>query len=543
MCAMKTNHLSRACSIAGLILLTAFISTTAFAQGTLDQREIRTAVETWVREWTPHAKPDAVIQSFEPYVKEGETRAYIARLSGGGYCLCGADPLVLPVYLYCPEGTYDPRNPSCRYVLDEISGRTKYLRNALSRNAPEVRSIRGGLSQRARDWSALASGRAPAARSNGRGTPDPVKLELELTCKWDQPSPYNDQCPNLSPGYDEHVYAGCNTIAVAQLMYYWQWPSQGSGSHTWHYDYRWRTIGSWDTEPLSIDPAIPPNWPKDQIGTTKYARLRYDYVNKRLEMTGYWDESLYTAAQNLCTNSSYLIALANLYNRLSPNTYYDTVYPGSSFYDWSLMEDKHSDPVDPGDQEAAELINHIGNTIVSGWGIAGTGSNFIYSDSALETYFHYDPDTLAQPRDANAMISDIQWLRACGLGGGNSGGGGHAWVVHGYDAGYPNTRFLMNMGWGGASDGWYTLDNLPGGFHLNQDNLLQVAPVNVRFVGSAAYGDGSPDSPYKNIQDAIAKVADHSTLIFKACLVDTSVSSTLVINKPLTLKGYDVTIE
>ena len=383
---MQPNDLLKTCLIAGWLILLTLSSGEigkASAQGKLGKNEIKTAVETWVREWTPDARPDAVIGSLEPYEEEGETFAYIARLKGGGYCLCGADPLVLPVYLYASKGSYDPKNPGCKYVLHEIAERLRYLRKALSTDAPEIRPYRGRLSRRANDWSLLARRRTPFHGSGGRDGAAPKKIELELTCKWHQDSPYNDQCPNLSPGYDEHVYVGCNATAVTQIMYYWQWPTHGIGSHTWRYDYRWRTIGSWDSEHLSIDPGIPPNWPKDQIGSTKYERLRWNGQTKRLEMTGYWDESLYNAAAALCSDPAYIITLATLYLRLTPNSYFETVYPGNATYDWSLIEDQHSDPPDPGDQEVAELCNHIGNTITSTWGIVGTGSNFIYSAPAL----------------------------------------------------------------------------------------------------------------------------------------------------------------
>ena len=114
---MKPNKRLRTCFIAACLHLAVVFPggfSMASAQGTLDRNEIKAAVETWVREWTPHARPDAIVESLEPYVKDNETCAYIARLSSKGYCLCGGDPLVLPVYLYCPEGSYDPRNPGCQ---------------------------------------------------------------------------------------------------------------------------------------------------------------------------------------------------------------------------------------------------------------------------------------------------------------------------------------------------------------------------------------------------------------------------------------------
>ena len=66
----------------------------------------------------------------------------------------------------------------------------------------------------------------------------------------------------------------------------------------------------------------------------------------------------------------------------------------------------------------------------------------------------------------------------------------------------------------------------------------------MKFVGRNIFpgGDGSPDNPYSNIERAISNAADDTTLIFKAGSVNTFYADTLVINRPFTLKGKDVTL-
>ena len=88
------------------------------------------AVETWVRYVTADAKPDAVIERMEPYKHDGKTVAFIAHIAGGGFCLCGQDDLVAPVYLYSPEGIFHPEDPGCQFVLSEIAARTRGLAEA-----------------------------------------------------------------------------------------------------------------------------------------------------------------------------------------------------------------------------------------------------------------------------------------------------------------------------------------------------------------------------------------------------------------------------
>ncbi|HSQ75373.1 MAG TPA: Spi family protease inhibitor, partial [Bacteroidota bacterium] len=102
-----------------LLLVLLLVPCTVRANG-LTEHQARLAVETWVRSVTADARPNAVIQRMEPHQSDGQTVAYIAHLAGGGYCLCGADEAVLPVYLYSPNGSYDPQNPACQAILQEI---------------------------------------------------------------------------------------------------------------------------------------------------------------------------------------------------------------------------------------------------------------------------------------------------------------------------------------------------------------------------------------------------------------------------------------
>ena len=43
-----------------------------------------------------------------------------------------------------------------------------------------------------------------------------------LRTQWNQNAPYNDSCPILESG--SHAAAGCAATAMAQVMYYWQYP-------------------------------------------------------------------------------------------------------------------------------------------------------------------------------------------------------------------------------------------------------------------------------------------------------------------------------
>lgn len=533
-----TNKASRASRSLGLLLVFCLILVPTFLHaGELDETEVGSAVQTWARHVTADARPDAVIERMEPHQVKGETVAYIAHLVGGGFCLCGSDDLVLPVYLYSPRGTYDPQNPNYQYILWEIETRVKCLREGLEKGDPTVLGYQDFLAKRASFWQDLMSGRTPP-RMEEKG--EPVMMELDLTSQWHQRTPYNDQCPDLTPDADEHTVVGCVATAMCQIMYYWRWPYTGVGIDTTIYNYLWRS--NWDEEPLVSDPNIQPDWAGG-------GRLEWTSAEGgKLRMNGYWDGSLYKGAKKINEDADYLDALENLWNRLYHVASYCIANFGATTYDWSIIGDTHTDPPDAGDVEVAKLCYHAGVAVIMGYGVWGSGASTWNVDSAFEDHFRYDYDGICGTRDIDTMTEEIQWLRPLYFSGDRHdtlGGGGHAWVVLGYNKWTdPARQFKMNLGWGGACDEWYSCDSIPcAPFYLNQLNVTRIAPKDmVGFVGGLDPGDGSPGDPYQDVEEAIDEAPDNATLIFKAGSDNTFSTATLLIDRPLTLKGKDVTI-
>ena len=100
------NKSLRVCRILELsILLPLVFAPVCLRASELTEQQVRDAAQTWVRQVIADAEPNAVVREMEPYRVDGKIVAYIAHLQGGGFCLCGRDDLVLPVYLYNPNGT------------------------------------------------------------------------------------------------------------------------------------------------------------------------------------------------------------------------------------------------------------------------------------------------------------------------------------------------------------------------------------------------------------------------------------------------------
>jgi hypothetical protein len=476
-----------------------------------------------------------------PYRAGGEVVAYIALLAGGGFCLAGADTAVLPVYFYSPRGTYDPASPDYQAILDEIATRTRAGHRAQTGSDAASVRLRSALAGRPGYWQELIAGHAPAKAAEpaavlGGGAP-PTSLVLPMTSEWDQVAPYWDDLPELPPGSGAHVDVGCNATATVQIMYYWKWPNQGTGSNCITYDYWYRT--SWAYTALSTAVTIPSNF--DGL-------LSYDSATGRLGMNGYWDLVMYQAAQGISSNAAYQTALTALWAGMKTVSESVCADFGSTTYDWSIMRDTNSEPPDDApDQQAAQVSGDVAIGNDSDLGLWGTSSDFSYDASALINYFHYPYalDTTCPPcADANSLTQEISWGRLAGLGGSNSAGAGHAWVIDGYDESASPELFHMNFGWAGESDGWYTLDlPTPPPYPLKHDMMTQVAPSDVEFASSTATsGNGSPAQPYPGIEAAVTSAPAGSTIMLQAGFEYNFKTAPLVINRQLTLDGFGATI-
>ncbi|HEY5912135.1 MAG TPA: C10 family peptidase [Verrucomicrobiae bacterium] len=518
--------------VSGLMLA---ISPGALPAAELAEPAIRTAVETWVRHVTAEARADARIETMEPHTANGRTFAYVAKLAGGGYCLCGADDRLLPVYLYSPRGSFDATDPNSQDILAEIQWRLARLQKALDQQDPILKNYAPELSRRALSWQELTSAKASSttvARPKDGGPPSTVVLPL--ASRWHQNSPYNDACPNLTPGQDEHAIVGCVATAMSQLMYYWKWPPAGTGAVPTPLPYFCRYTTTWLTEPLTIDPGVPASWGSRLVWTSDSGGT--------LSMNGYWDEqSVYFSATQITNNAAYLSALSALWARMTPAQFVPNV-TFSTPINWSAIRDVHTDPVDDGDREVAALCYATGVSVYMHYGLWFSSAGDSHIAEALKSYFYYDPAAVCEWADAARITDEIQWFRPAEIGGGGPPpiAGGHAWVAYGYNTTTTPTQFLMNLGWPGQPPAWYSLDQV---FPIKQDMTTRIAPLNaVKFVGANTAGNGSPNTPYLGIEQALANVSDGTTLIFKAGSNNTFGAPTLTLNRPLILKGVNATI-
>ncbi|HOH99027.1 MAG TPA: C10 family peptidase, partial [Bacteroidales bacterium] len=147
-------------------------------------------------------------------------------------------------------------------------------------------------------------------------------------------------------------------------------------------------------------------------------------------------------------------------------------------YDWANMPNS----LTSSSTHADELLFHCGVTLNMNYGIGESSAFSEDVPGALIDHFYYKTTASHKYRSnytttswRNLMIAEINAGRPALYAGHLSGGGGHGWVMDGYNNNTSTIYFHMNWGWGGSEDGWYTVDNLaPGPYNFSVDHKLVI---------------------------------------------------------------------
>ena len=145
-----------------------------------------------------------------------------------GFVVMAADDCVQPILGYSLTGKFVaegmPEN-----VHDWLQGYSDEIQYA-------VDSKMEAAAENAKMWKDLAEGNAKAGRTS-------VVVGPLTQTLWDQTQYYNIYCPAVSDGPSGRAYTGCVATAMAQIMKYWGYPLQGTGTHSY----------TWNSQTLSAD--------------------------------------------------------------------------------------------------------------------------------------------------------------------------------------------------------------------------------------------------------------------------------------------------
>lgn len=162
--------------------------------------------------------------------KNQDPMYYIINYSeNAGFVILSADRRCMPVLAFSETGSFNKENAFGGLAdwMERTVDYVEMMKADTSTLIPFNRKLWEGLDlQKAPDPDL-----DPIDPENPQET-DPVISEIEplLETQWGQGCGYNSQCPTVSSGGDcGHAWAGCPTIAVAQIMRYKQHPS----SYNW----------------------------------------------------------------------------------------------------------------------------------------------------------------------------------------------------------------------------------------------------------------------------------------------------------------------
>lgn len=199
-------------------------------------------------------------------------------------------------------------------------------------------------------------------------------------------------------------------------------------------------------------------------------------------------------------------------HRYSHPTYGEQSIDFSSVnYDWANMPDAS------GSDAVAVLMRHAGVAVDMDYSTSGSGAQSRDVTYALANYFKYDQGISIEER---ANYSDAAWIALIKneldnsrpvYYSGDDGSSGHAWVCDGYNN---SDQLHLNWGWGGSSNGYFTLGNFnAGGYQPNENNnvIVGIKPstaVNEEFLAVKNFSDLSNQttntSPYIGYMDAVS---------------------------------------
>lgn len=144
---------------------------------------------------------------------------YVFTFAKGGFVIVAADDAVTPILGYSTTSIFDKNN----VPINAQDWLTDY-KNQIS----QIVGKRIDNTQTLAEWNRIRNNQFTSSRA---------AVTPLCTTLWDQGCYYNDLCPAdvKASSTCGNTYTGCVATAMAQIMKYWNYPSQGSGSHSYNH--------------------------------------------------------------------------------------------------------------------------------------------------------------------------------------------------------------------------------------------------------------------------------------------------------------------
>ncbi|MBN1448735.1 MAG: thiol protease/hemagglutinin PrtT [Bacteroidetes bacterium] len=217
----------------------------------VDRETARQAAEQWMLQNVRSEHSGFLTEEIFAFTRDEVTTHYLVNLIPGGFVIVAGDDIAVPIWMYHTHGRYDGNSlpPSLAGMLDAIA-------------EDLITALRHGEKQDTRVgdmWRPLRENGNPQS-SFRKGTASIMAVSPLLTTTWNQTFPYNKDCPATpTGGSGGHVYVGCVATAMAQVMRFYNFPTSGTGSHSYvHATYGTQsanfgsTTYDWANMPVSV---------------------------------------------------------------------------------------------------------------------------------------------------------------------------------------------------------------------------------------------------------------------------------------------------
>ena len=156
--------------------------------------------------------------------KESIEMYYVFNFNLNGFVIVAADNSVHPILGYSFKNGYTDKNisPEFAFWMNNYTDQIYYVINNNLLSSSEIDA----------EWSHLDTFAESFISEKEINTVAPL-----LQSTWDQGHCYNILCPVDQVGSGGHVWAGCVATAMGQVMYYYRYPQQGQGSHSYYSSY------------------------------------------------------------------------------------------------------------------------------------------------------------------------------------------------------------------------------------------------------------------------------------------------------------------
>ncbi|MBQ3353829.1 MAG: C10 family peptidase [Bacteroidales bacterium] len=220
-----------------------------------------------------------------------------------GFVILSADNCVKPILGYSLTGKFVTENmpENVSSWLQGYNDEIQYAIESGIKSAPNVEQ----------EWNDLIHEKAGVAKTT------PIVNAL-VTSTWGQDTPFNNLCPYDSDD-NKRTVTGCVATAMAQIMYYWKYPSQGSGYHSY----------------------TPSNHPKHGVQSVDFGATTYDWSNMLNSYSGSYSELQANAVATLMyhcgvsVDMDYDYALQNTAHTGSSASTYNVMFALENYFNYA----------------------------------------------------------------------------------------------------------------------------------------------------------------------------------------------------------------